>query len=221
MKKSTLKGNMKATAFAGGMLAAGNTAHASIISYTLPTPVNVGMSGAHIYFSLTGTNVTTVNPGSSAYQFYLYAGGGAGPSIIGRSSAITGNVAQGVQDSAPYALKLSYSTQISAPIFTATGNAYIANGSIGYWAGSGTGYLGLSFLNSGTTDYGWAKISYNSSSQNLSLYSYAYDNSGAAIGAGQTCAVPEPSTLALMAMGAGSVAAFAARNKRAQNSRSV
>jgi len=62
-----------------------------------------------------------------------------------------------------------------------------------------SGYLGFSFDNSGTTNYGWLAVTYNDASQTLVIGDFAYENSGASISAG---AIPEPSSLGLLVLGA-------------------
>ena len=65
-----------------------------------------------------------------------------------------------------------------------------------------TQYLGLRFQFEGSaqTYYGWAGVDItNASTRTGQVTSYAYDNTGAAIRAGQ---VPDPSGLALLAIGA-------------------
>lgn len=78
-------------------------------------------------------------------------------------------------------------------------------------------YAGFVFEDEGSTYYGWALISL-SANWTVTLYSFAYENSGAAIAAGATPSpVPEPAESALaVGLLAGTAAAFAARRRRAQ-----
>jgi hypothetical protein len=62
-----------------------------------------------------------------------------------------------------------------------------------------TGYVGFEFQLNSQTDYGWARISVTSDSSSITIYDYAYDNSGTTILAGE---IPEPGSLALLALGA-------------------
>lgn len=64
-----------------------------------------------------------------------------------------------------------------------------------------SGYIGFSFDNSGTTNYGWIEVTYNAATGNLVMGDFAYEDSGAGILAGAT-GVPEPSCLGLLALGA-------------------
>ena len=68
-------------------------------------------------------------------------------------------------------------------------------------------YIGVRFAAAvpGGFDYGWIEFKGSSYGLNGTVYGWAYDNSGAAIYAGDTSsppASPEPSSLALLAMGA-------------------
>lgn len=62
-----------------------------------------------------------------------------------------------------------------------------------------SGYVGFSFENAGTVNYGWLAVTYNDASQTLVIGDFAYENSGASIAAG---AIPEPSSLGLLVLGA-------------------
>lgn len=78
------------------------------------------------------------------------------------------------------------------------------------WSVGQRAYLGLQFESGGTTNYGWADITtvnYNS----VTLHSYAYENiPDASIAAG---AVPEPSQMALLALGAAGLLGYRARQR--------
>ncbi|MBC2595693.1 PEP-CTERM sorting domain-containing protein [Ruficoccus amylovorans] len=81
------------------------------------------------------------------------------------------------------------------------------------------GYAGYRFESGGETYYGWAYFSVEQVSDfdyTLTLYGFAYDDTGAAIKAGDGTPVPEPGeTAALLGLAAaGSAAAFAARRRR-------
>ena len=74
------------------------------------------------------------------------------------------------------------------------------------------GYLGFKFTSGGTTDYGWASllVTGSPSGQGFTIQQAYFDNSGAAIHVG---AVPEPSSMALLALGATGLAAWRQRRK--------
>ncbi len=82
------------------------------------------------------------------------------------------------------------------------------------------GYLGLQFDGPGDgTFFGWADITLGASSNSLTLWGYAYEDSGGSIlaGAGVPApggpGVPEPSSIALFTLGATGVAALRRRRK--------
>jgi hypothetical protein len=86
----------------------------------------------------------------------------------------------------------------------------------GNFFGEPPGYLGFSFTdphNSAQTDYGWAEISESSHQNTLTLVNAAYNESGGPIMAGE---VPEPGSLALLASGAGCLAAWRLRSRQRQ-----
>jgi hypothetical protein len=98
----------------------------------------------------------------------------------------------------------------------------------GEWQVGDTGFLGLQIDINGQIDYGWAEVRLNSASPvsssstssaalnadvadgEFTLLGYALDTSGLPIQAG---AIPEPSSLALLALGAAGVVALRRRRK--------
>jgi hypothetical protein len=87
----------------------------------------------------------------------------------------------------------------------------------------GDNFIGFRFDASGTTLYGWARITLELLSSNpqgqasLTIAEWAYEDSGAAIHLADTGAqgVDEPASLALLALGAGGLAAWRRRRSRA------
>ena len=83
-------------------------------------------------------------------------------------------------------------------------------------------YALFSFVQGGQTLYGWMQLSFTVSGQfggdpafgpELTIHDFAFDDSGALIGAGQT-AVPEPSTLASTGLAALALGAVGLRSWR-------
>ena len=81
----------------------------------------------------------------------------------------------------------------------------------------GSNYIGFSFINGSTTDYGWAVLvlhGQDGTTNAFTIQDAYYDNTGAAIRVGAT--VPEPSSIALLALGATGLAAWRQRKKTAE-----
>jgi hypothetical protein len=93
-------------------------------------------------------------------------------------------------------------------------NSVWATGSsqFGAWAPGTRAYLGLKFDDSGTPLYGWADVQMNAY-DSITLFGYAYQDDGAPIHVPDIGTIPEPSTLALLALGAAGVAALRRRRQ--------
>ena len=83
-------------------------------------------------------------------------------------------------------------------------------------------FIGFRFEGNGAamdTLYGWAKLSFLGSGAGFEITEWAFDSSGASIAAGQVSAVPEPSGLSLLAMGAAGIGVM--RRKRRDRAASL
>lgn len=67
----------------------------------------------------------------------------------------------------------------------------------GNWVTGATAYVGVEFSISGDTHYGWVHITWDPDSDSSTIHSYAYESE-----AGVAAHVPEPSSLALLGLGA-------------------
>jgi hypothetical protein len=87
-------------------------------------------------------------------------------------------------------------------------------GTSGGWTPGTDGYLGFYFEGTGGPQAGWAEISIGSADLSFEVLSYAYETvANTTIQAGQTTDTPEPSTLALVALGGAGLIAL--RRRRA------
>ena len=200
---SSLKGNLKAVLATGGAFAGGTLLSQGAVIYT-PENITVSAPSGSIWFSLSGQQAsTTYFSGAQGYlrnispaAMFESAGASATPIVYAATS---------------YLQRLASGAAINGTrTFSGTGYAYFGPP----WSANGQhGYIGLEF-NPGTgLRFGWAEVSLNAGNT-LTLYGFAYDNTGGQILAGVT-AVPEPATTgAIAAALAGSVAAFEARRRR-------
>jgi hypothetical protein len=182
---------------------AASSASATIIHTTLSEPLLVS-APSELYFNLEEqTAGESLSLGPGRFEFNWRYGDSSKPIISGSDSG------SGIAINGGYASRFNGGEIISSSLYF-VGTADIAYSGIGNFSLEPRGFLGLRFDNNGTDNFGWADIEFNSSDQ-LVLYSFAYDDSGSAIQAG---AIPEPRTSAfLAALVAGSAAMFARRRK--------
>ncbi len=104
-----------------------------------------------------------------------------------------------------YPSNLAYGANLSTQSFgvaaSARGDmAWGAGYSNSQWVNAGTGYLGFQFDLGGGTQWGWAEVQVNGTPDNRGEFiRYAWGDVGEQITAGQ---VPEPTSLAVLALGA-------------------
>ncbi len=199
---------------AAGVTATAATANASIVYTPVTQPVNAANPAVSVDFNHDG--VSDVEFDYSAANSALTVKSG-----LSSNAAVLSTYPAGVP------LALSYGDLIG-PVSTQTGDSYflgsltllqtsgttITQGS--FTPAAGPKYLGIQLTPSGSThaDYGWVAFQTTNASSAATLSGvvtgYAYDPSGATITAG---AVPEPSALATLAMGAAGAAASRRRRR--------
>ena len=192
-----------------------NQAGAAIV-YSGPTSINIPSTTAGVYLNVV-TGVSAVTPaGAPGYDLnpwgsgslFLYGNGTGFGSLLN----YTGGSSATLADNLPFGATISGA-------FT-FGNAGVeTTGATAFTLNSSANYVGFRFTNesTGAANYGWAQLSLSTTSnaQPRSIVGYAYENTGAAILAGQT-AVPEPTTTALLgAMATGAVGLRQWRRRKA------
>ncbi|MBN9660297.1 MAG: PEP-CTERM sorting domain-containing protein [Acidobacteria bacterium] len=215
-KAKSLDSRLFAYALAGGAaLVSATPANAAIIHYSGPT---LDTAGSSFNLDLDGDLTTDFTfqsgAGDSATVFAAYVnfpGGG-----------VTGPLASGTPVNAATAFNTT------SPYKLAKGNvdqAGVVGDNGGVYAIAPNQYMGLTFDISGVAHYGWARLEvYGTGTPevngllaqgqlNVRVMEYAYEtNSRATIAAGQTTStVPEPSSLAMFALGAAGLAAMRRR----------
>ena len=168
-------------------------------------------------------------PGGGAFAYFGIGGGGQIAPYHARTSAGINGVAlfgifgggalRGVTASSfPYVAKLGLGGNIAGgPFLTANlGSLAVGPGfPNSQWTTAGQGYVGFRFTDPAGTEYGWASLTLNGTPNNaITLNSYAFTTAGEVITAGQT-AIPEPGSLALLAMGGAGLLAWRQRRAKA------
>jgi hypothetical protein len=211
-----------AYAMAGGAVLAA-PAHAGVIDYSGPTltstdtssPIHIGVDGVDFYFAgQTATSGRIANAWWSPGNGKLGSGGLSGPLSAGQPiSSLTGFTTTSGD--------LNYGTVKQVAGTKETPPTYTVNDIKGMVPNGRDTYLGLQLPVNGQTSYGWVLLnaSFSGNANNavgqVQVLDYAYESTpGVPIVAGDT-GVPEPSTLALFALGAVGVAA--ARRRRAKS----
>jgi hypothetical protein len=195
-----------ATVVIGG---ANNSRGAIIYSGLVNDTTSTATTGInYIYFNLqTGAVSSTAGSG---YQFALQYS----PTSTGGTLDITEPNGLGGHTVVPASIfSQAYSSKLASgvtvgPSSTFSGSTAFNNGSIlsyysyGYWAGPVTSqFLGLSFTGTdGLTHYGWARLNVAATTNVETLVDFAYESTPAT--AIVTGAVPEPTSLGLLALGA-------------------
>ena len=95
------------------------------------------------------------------------------------------------------------------PSFTGV-MAYGANEPNAQFQNVTDGLVGFSFPSVANTDFGWVRVDVDDANSTFVIKDWAFDDSGAPIGAG---IVPEPASLGLLALGAAGLACYRGQRK--------
>jgi len=191
----------------------------TVINWDTSVPGNVAATNTNIFGAGgPGFRVRTraTSNGGGTGQFFGYIGVVVSGIGTGSVSFLRGNAGTNAIQLASYGSKATAMNQAAG--WAPFGNINLGTpGNAGNPAFSGTSkYVMFKFTNAGTTNYGWIELtaattgislSSGASQYSVTLGAWAYDNTGAALGAGVTAsAVPGLGGLAaLAAMGAAGV----------------
>jgi len=200
---------------AGAAVAAGNSpASASIVLVNAPFTVYQGI--ANYFWHVDGG-------GTPDFDFNLFSAFGAARLSVHNAAAtyVDGFVihTQGAVFAVKAASGLHLGPSLGSTPFLPHGvyhnHAYFTGSGDPFYLAAGRNYVGFRFKVGAQTDYGWANITLNPSSNpalsSITFHNWAYDNTGAAIDI-PSIPVPEPAQsatgLGLLALGAAGVAAY-------------
>lgn len=222
LSKSRSLPKLSALPAMGLLGAAATTADAAILYTEVPGGMTIGPDSA-IYFDLTQTSSgeffsnipEQVQNRTAALHFQGKTN--TNPAIVSLVETGILLVALQVENDLHYAMKFDSGAFISSSLIDFSINdspVLLAKGDLGPWAGGATNkYLGLAIQSPDPDiwNYGWAEVSYSPGS--LTLHGFAYEtDANTPITAG---AIPEPSSVALLALAAGAGALGLRRRKKA------
>lgn len=181
-------------------------ARAAIV-YSGPLSLVVPQNSGGIYLNLVTRATSTSTFGGYDINFLASSSSNALTFFRPPTTALVSTVSTSAPASA-----LPFGTSIG-PTSTFTTSGAGTNFQV-----AGTEYLGIKFTNepaSFSINYGWIQLTTGSTTGfPATIIGYAFDNTGAALTAGQTAAVPEPATTVVLGLGALALGASGVRRWR-------
>ncbi len=209
LSSSKIQTQLALCAVAAAGFAAAPNAEATLVTTFSNTVIPVPATTSGIYLNLE-TGASGTSSAVTGYDFNPYlAGSGTQLGFYWGPAATRGAGVGSTATTGPY-LDLAAGTVVSSSsIFTSgilatTGSPYLA---------TGVHNLGFRFINgAGTTDYGYLRLQTTAANGfPATILGWVYDNTP---GTAVTVAVPEPSTVAILALVGGAVGVRAFRRRK-------
>jgi PEP-CTERM motif len=191
----------------------------TVTSLNVPFAINIDGQGNNFSFNLLHSS----HSGSGAafsYRNAFLAGGVASERIMG-----TGTHAARLASGAP----ISTGAKFGGPSVNRLFEHRNSRNTTGSWSrndgnwtpGAAPAFLGVEFFEGGLGHFGWIELQVLNGpfgyGYNINVTGWAYNTTaGAAIDAGQTSSIPEPGSLSLALLAAGSAGVLAWRRRRAE-----
>lgn len=211
-KTSTAKRLSAYSTIAAATAVAGGTANAAAVIHDI-ADITLGAGAGGTIFNIVTGATTATSTGASSFRVaagnnnagFISAGSNTGViGFVGQNSVAFSSSYPGVNALASGTVGagsnfVQYAS--SSSVWAALGTA--GNSGWGFAEGQ-TGFVGIEFNISGTTHYGWAQFTRDASNDDYILHGFGYESvPGASSMTSNTVdAVPEPSSLALLALGA-------------------
>ncbi len=226
LKKELGKKLLGYSAAAGAVLTIGaGVAEAVAIKTTPGTPVTVGGGGSfNIDFDGDTNDDISFSVFASTFTFFTnYTG-------VSNSANVNGIGSNKIMATGSAALSLSFSDPINSVLLGSYGApsaslgrflySHIGTNFYGNFLGN-RGFLGVGFDISSSTHYGWVDLMLSTDASEITIYAWGYETdpgTGIPAGVGSEGSggepVPEPATLATLAMGAAGLYALRRNRKR-------